>query len=165
MIAITSGLRNMQQVLDLAWEKLLPAMQSSLLPAAAETNEKLAKRLQTLAVRLPEASGQPIDPPAKSYVFPENEQKLETITLERDPADGHATLSVRLDGVEQRIVCGNGKWIDGEAAWGCWPSSRLRRRVPGPATDISQSYASSRRPSSPRYVCNSRVMKSRSIPK
>ena len=118
VIVITSGVRNMQEVLDLVWGKLLPAMQSSSLPAAGETNQKLAARLQSLVVRLPEASGTPIDPPAESYAFSENEHKLETISLARDPGDGHATLNVRLDGVEQRIVCGNGKWVDGEAAWG-----------------------------------------------
>ena len=70
VIAITSGLRNMQQVLDLVWDKLLPALHSSSLPAADETNQKLAKRLQNLVVRLPESSGTPIDPPARELRIP-----------------------------------------------------------------------------------------------
>lgn len=56
----------------------------------------------------------------KKYVFPTNERRLEAITVESAGQDG-MTLVAQLDGVEQRIVCGDGTWQKGEAAWGSLP--------------------------------------------
>ena len=50
VVAITSGVKNMQAVLNLVWEKLLPAMQTAPLPDAAEAHDKLQGRLATLLV-------------------------------------------------------------------------------------------------------------------
>ncbi len=55
---------------------------------------------------------------AKKYEFPANEPKLESILLESNAKDGTVTIVARVNGVEQRIVCGHGAWQDGEAAWG-----------------------------------------------
>jgi CubicO group peptidase (beta-lactamase class C family) len=51
VLAITSGGRNMQAVMNLVWEKLLPALKAAPLPADAPAVEKLGKKLGSLAVR------------------------------------------------------------------------------------------------------------------
>src|SRR5215510_1663473 len=45
VVAITSGVRNMQSVMNLAWDKLLPAMKSKSLPEDAGARSKLAAKL------------------------------------------------------------------------------------------------------------------------
>jgi CubicO group peptidase (beta-lactamase class C family) len=118
VIAITSGVKDMQATMNLIWQKLLPALNSSTLSPDDEASRKLQQKLQTLSVRLPPSSDEQAKIPAKPYTFPANELKLETVALERDAAGGHDTLVTRIAGVEQRILCGRGKWIDGQAAWG-----------------------------------------------
>ena len=60
VLVITSGVKDMQNVLNLAWEHLLPAMKPSSLPADDEAAKKLAQRLKSLAVRTVEGSASPV---------------------------------------------------------------------------------------------------------
>lgn len=117
VIAITSGVKDMQAVLNLVWEKLLPALKPSSLAAADGAREKLEHALKGLTLRLPEDSGSAANVWGKTYRFPANPSKLEAITLERDGEDGVVTLVARVDGVERRIACGRGAWRKGQAAW------------------------------------------------
>ncbi len=121
VIAITSGVKDMQAILNLVWEKLLLAMKSSALAPHDEAATKLRQKLKGLTVRLPESLSEPTEISAKTYVFATNDLKLETISLERDAVDGHETLVTRVDGVEQRIICGRGRWHEGQVAWGTMP--------------------------------------------
>jgi CubicO group peptidase (beta-lactamase class C family) len=116
VIVITSGVKNMQAVLNLVWAKLLPAMQATPLTADEEAEKKLKQTVKVLAVHLPAGSGAPARVAGKKYVFPANPRKLEAITLEGDGKD--VTLVARFDGVEQRIACGQGSWHKGQASWG-----------------------------------------------
>ncbi|MBI2823480.1 MAG: serine hydrolase [Planctomycetia bacterium] len=118
VVAITSGVKDMQGILNLVWDKLLPALKPSALAADDGAAQKLAQRLKALAVRTPESISERAEIAGRSYVFPANDLKLETLSLERDAADGHETLVTRVDGVEQRIACGRGKWQEGQVAWG-----------------------------------------------
>ena len=119
VIAITSGVKDMQAVLNLVWDKLLPAMQSaSPLAADEEADKKLEHTLKGLSLRSRRAQARRRRRRARRIVFPANERKLEAITLESDGKDGGLTLVTRFDGVEQRIACGRGKWQKGKAAWG-----------------------------------------------
>jgi len=119
VIAITSGVRNMQAVLNLIWEKLLPAIKDGALPANAVASTRLAGRLKTLSLPVPEGNGSGGRVLGRTYVFGANERKLETLALERDGGDG-VTLAARIDGVERRIRCGRGAWRRGRTAWGRW---------------------------------------------
>ncbi len=121
VIAITSGVKDMQAVLNLVWDKLLPAMKPSPLPADDEARQKLEHTLKGLSLRPQEGSGSPAKVSGKKYVFPANQRKLEAITLESDGKDGAVTLVARFDGVEQRIACGRGAWQKGRVAWGSLP--------------------------------------------
>jgi hypothetical protein len=54
VLAITSGLNDMQAVLNVVWDCLLPAMGSAALPADEVTQAALAIKLANLALPLPE---------------------------------------------------------------------------------------------------------------
>jgi hypothetical protein len=108
----------MQAILNLAWEKLLPAMQPSALASDDEAVRKLKLRLAGLTVRLPEGGSERAKVSETTYVFPANELKLEAVTVQHDRGNNQETLITRLDGVEQRIACGAGRWQGGQVAWG-----------------------------------------------
>jgi CubicO group peptidase (beta-lactamase class C family) len=118
VIAITSGLRDMQAVLNLVWDKLLPAMRASPLPADEASSKKLERTLKGLSLRPPDKAGTPAPVLGKKFVFPTNMRKLEAITLESEGKDGDVTLIARFDGVARRITCCHGAWQNGRAAWG-----------------------------------------------
>ena len=118
VIAITSGVKDMQAVLNVIWDKLLPAMKPSALAPDDEAAGKLRLALRGLSLRPTEGTGTLASGLGKRYVFPTNEQKLEAIALEGDGQDGPVTLVARIAGLDQRIVCGRGAWQKGRFAWG-----------------------------------------------
>jgi CubicO group peptidase (beta-lactamase class C family) len=118
VIAITSGVRDMQSVLSLVWNKLLPAMSASSLGPDEEARKKLDQALKSLSLRPQEGSGTPARVLGKRYVFPANDRKVESITLESNGKDETVTFVARMDGVEQRIDCRRGAWQKGRIAWG-----------------------------------------------
>lgn len=133
VIAITSGVRDMQAVLNLIWDKLLPALKSTPLPADDAARSQLERTLKALTLRLPEGTAVPAKVSAKKYVFPANPRKLESLALESK--DGVVTLVARHDGVERRIVCGRGAWQKGRAAWGTLPEQPMAASAAWTADD------------------------------
>jgi CubicO group peptidase (beta-lactamase class C family) len=121
VLVITSGVKDMQAVLNIAWDKLLPGMKSSSLPPDDAARLKLEQRLKGLTVRTPEGAGSPAPVAGKKYVFAPNERKLESITLDGDGKDGPVTIVARIDGTDRRIPCGRGAWQKGRLAWGRQP--------------------------------------------
>ena len=125
VVAITSGVKDMQAVLNLVWDKLLPAMNPSPLPPDDDARTKLEQKLKSLALA-PQAGSATAAAAAaaaakvfgRKYEFPANEPKLESIQLESNAKDGAVTIVAHGHGVEQRLICGHGAWQDGEAAWG-----------------------------------------------
>jgi CubicO group peptidase (beta-lactamase class C family) len=113
VIAITSGVRDMQAVLNLVWDKLLPALKPSPLTPDEAARKKLEHSLKNLSLRPMEGSGSPPKVLGKKYAFAPNERKLEALTLQSDANDGTMTLVARFDGLEQRISCGHGVWQKG----------------------------------------------------
>ena len=115
VLAITSGTGNMGLVMNLAWDKLVPAMQAAPLPADAAADTQLATTLAHLSLPTPSAAA-PAWTAAKfaghTYVFPANAQKLEQLAIEAG-ADGAVTLVARIDGHDERVVCGQNAWIKG----------------------------------------------------
>ena len=134
VVVITSGVKDMQAVLNLVWDKLLPALQSATpLPADEEAAKKLAQALKGLSLRPVEGAGAAAKAADRTFMFPANDRKLESITLETDGKDGAVTLVARVDGAERRIACGRGKWLTGRAAWG--PLAEQPAAVSGAWTD------------------------------
>jgi hypothetical protein len=117
VIAITAGVREMQPVLNLVWDKLLPALKPSPLAPDETAARELATVLKGLALRWPVSKSAPAKVPGKKYAFTANDQKLESLALESG-TDGSLTLIARINGVEGRIHCGSGAWHTGRAAWG-----------------------------------------------
>ncbi|HKQ89037.1 MAG TPA: serine hydrolase [Blastocatellia bacterium] len=126
VIAITSGLRDMQAVLNLVWEKLLPGLAATSAASDKPAQEKLGQALKNLSLRTPEGSAStPASlgkAPGQKYLFPANARGLESVALE-DKQPGSTTIIARFNGVETRIECGHGAWKKGQAAWG---SQRLQ---------------------------------------
>jgi CubicO group peptidase (beta-lactamase class C family) len=114
VLAITSGVENMQAVLNLAWDHLLPAMQAAPLPDDRAAHDALARKLASLSL----ASQQGIHSTATaatvsgaSYALDLNAQGIETIAFEF--GEGASTISARDSHGDHRIACGSGAWISG----------------------------------------------------
>jgi CubicO group peptidase (beta-lactamase class C family) len=118
VVAITSGVRDMQAVMNLVWDKLLPAMQEAPLPDDAPSRQQLGAKLASLTVR--PALGQPTSPRAaavsgKTYAFPENDRGIEAVTLDFDAEV--PVLVVHTAEGESRIPFGTGTWEKGRASF------------------------------------------------
>ncbi|QDV32598.1 serine hydrolase domain-containing protein [Tautonia plasticadhaerens] len=122
VIAITSGVKDMQAVLDLVWEMLLPAMGPSPLPPAEDDRAALEARLAGLTLAPPEGPGSNATAERVSgttFEFPDNPRGIESVTL-RPEGEG-TTLAFRVDGEERRISCGHGSWREGRLAFERFP--------------------------------------------
>ncbi len=118
VIAITSGVKDMQAVLNLVWDKLLPAMTPDPLATDLESHKKLELALAGLSIRPQHGSASPAKAANKTYVFPANDRKLEAITLLTDASTQMGTLIAKFAGAEQKIACGHGSWQKGRLAFG-----------------------------------------------
>ncbi len=110
VVAITSGTRDMQAVMNLVWDHLLAAMQAAPLPADAPGRERLGQKLASLS--LPPQPGRPASPIARQvsgrrYELPKNDDGFEAVGLE---IGRETTLVLRSGGRETRLPCGRGEW-------------------------------------------------------
>ena len=116
VIAITSGVKDMQGVLNIVWDKLLPALKPKALPADSANRKKLESKLAKLTVRLPDgASTSPLASKiaGRRFLFPDNEEKLESLWLEVDSSGANMTLVTRTGGKESRLALGAAEWKTG----------------------------------------------------
>ena len=121
VVAITSGTRDMQLVLNLIWDKLLPAFQQSPLPENREEQKRLKDALAALTLRTPEGSAtSPIAAKlsGKEFRFPSNSQKIESLKFEPASKGQGTMLTLRVNGTEHRIACGHKNWEKGRLAYG-----------------------------------------------
>src|SRR5205085_6655901 len=117
VVAITSGVKDMQAVLNIIWDKLLPAMVGresaagfSLSPreragvrgnaAFASVSQQLKEKLGHLEVRT--TQGSPTSPLAgkilnRKFTFPSNDQKIETLALSSSGSGETLILTTRID--------------------------------------------------------------------
>lgn len=112
VVAITSGVRDMQSVLNVVWDKLLPAIHAEAVPEDAGGRQKLEAKLASLTVRFP--VGQPAPPLAaqvsgRTYRFSENDRGIEAMSLEL--TGSQPTLRVRAAGGETRTPIGREAWV------------------------------------------------------
>jgi len=111
VVAITSGVRNMQSVMNLVWDKLLPAMKTRPLPEDPASRKALQEKLASLAVKMP--AGRPTSPAAarvsgKWYEFPKNDTSIQAVQLDLNSES--PALVVRTAGGEKRTPIGLGAW-------------------------------------------------------
>lgn len=135
VLAITSGLSNMQPPLDLVWEHLLPAMGAAPLPDDEAAQAALAARLAVRQLRTPR--GEATAPTAervsgKRYLLGENAARLAEVRF--DFAADETAITFRNDQGEQRVSCGHGAWRRSTANLGPLDSSTrpAAPRQPGP---------------------------------
>jgi CubicO group peptidase (beta-lactamase class C family) len=122
VVAITSGVRDMQAVLNLVWDHLLPAMKADPLPADGVGGKRLHAKLASLAMPTPKGSASariPKEGAGKKFVFAPNDQKVEVIGLEFGAKGEGVTLVTKFAGrAEQRVACGDGAWKKGRVGFG-----------------------------------------------
>ena len=110
----TSGVDDLQAILDLIWDDLLPAMQKDALPESPQENAALLERLETLAI--PARVGDLSSPLEESlngnkYEFEPNDTKLTSIQF--DFTDDACIVTLTDGYGEHSLECGRGKWTRG----------------------------------------------------
>jgi CubicO group peptidase (beta-lactamase class C family) len=117
VVAITSGSRSMQAVLDLVWDKLLPAFDAS--PSNETEQAKLKQTLAALSVRQPQGATTPAHLPGfagKDFHFESNASRIDAIKL--DVANDKTTVTLTIAGKPYAIPCGHGSWERSHALLG-----------------------------------------------
>ena len=112
VVAITSGVRDMQSVMNLVWDKLLPEMKATPLPANAVAQRALTTKLAALTMRT--SAGKPTSPLAsaisgKWYELAENDRGIRAVSL--DLASKAPAIVVRTATGETRTPLGIGTWV------------------------------------------------------
>ena len=139
VLAITSGVKNLQGVLDLAWDKLLPGLKKDPLPADPAAREALAKTLAGLKMKTPEgapAPGSSVRATGRTFAFEPNPRKLEALRVEPGEGEAATTLVFRSEGQERRIPCGRGEWTKSRAALGGFPEQPVAASAAWTADDV-----------------------------
>lgn len=113
VIAMTAGLPDMQAVLNLVWEFLLPGIQAEPLPANEPVCQMLAARLEGLKIH-PRAVGEDRSPQAgewsgKTYTLDANPGGWKTVCF--DFNEGETVVTIRDAHKLHRIALGQKNWI------------------------------------------------------
>jgi hypothetical protein len=113
VIAITSGVRNMQQVMNLVWEKLLPAMKPGRLPENPAARRQLDSRLAALRIKFPSGSSSSqiaASVSGKWFQFAENNRGIKAVSF--DFNSPIPSLTVRTVAGETRVTIGRDAWTN-----------------------------------------------------
>lgn len=114
VLAITSGVKDMQAVLDQVWRHLLPAMGPRPLPQAPAAQSALAERLAHL--ELGPAQGETASPIASQvvgqrWIMDDDAPWIKSLRL--DLEDERCTLTVHDGAGVHTVACGLGAWREG----------------------------------------------------
>jgi CubicO group peptidase (beta-lactamase class C family) len=124
VLAITGGVPDMQAVLNLVWETLLPAMGVDILPHDGTAAGELERALQNLSLDPPQ--GAMTSPLAaritgKTYKFEKNYETLDSLRFNFGAEAGQLTYRLLGGGLRRgthRLAFGNGTWLEGIAYLG-----------------------------------------------
>jgi CubicO group peptidase (beta-lactamase class C family) len=120
VVAITSGVKDMQAVLNVVWDSLLPALKDEALSPDNDARQALESTLTDLTMPPQDGSVQPKDSIVrKVYTFEPGEDRIESLSLET--GDDATSLIARINGADRRITCGKGTWTDGRFAYSQFP--------------------------------------------
>ncbi|MDB4915933.1 MAG: beta-lactamase, partial [Gemmatimonadetes bacterium] len=111
VVAITSGVRDMQTVMNLVWDKLLPAFQPTALAENPSGRRALEAKLASLSVRMPggrSTAALAARVSGRWYDLPANDRGLRAVAL--DLTSSSPALLVRTAAGETRTPIGAGKW-------------------------------------------------------
>lgn len=112
VVAITSGVRDMQSVMNLVWTKLVPALSAKALPEDVATQRALKAKLAALSVRVPTGRPTSLLAPTISgrwYELTENDRAIRAVAL--DFSSPTPALLVRTATGESRTPFGFGSWV------------------------------------------------------
>ena len=112
VVAITSGVRDMQSVMNLVWNKLLPAMSPDRLPENSVSLKKLEAKLASLKIKFPE--GETTKPLGMSvsgrwFEFPQNDRGIQAVSF--DFSSQSPVLTIRTANGNIRTSIGRGTWM------------------------------------------------------
>ena len=121
VIAITSETPDMQSILNLVWEYLLPAMKDKSLTADEKNDALLKQQLNSLSLTVPAVGKDSLSVTkisGKNFILEENADHLEKISFLAQKNTFRVTLGVA--GKSYPILFGKGKWLKGATAlpWG-----------------------------------------------
>ena len=124
VMAITAGVADMQAILNVVWEKLLPAMGKDLLTPDEATLARLAGTLKNLTLNPPQ--GAATSPKAvcfsgRTYTFEPNYETLHSIRFDFGKDAGTITYHLLGGGKRRgkhRLTFGYGTWQEGIAVLG-----------------------------------------------
>ncbi len=124
VLAITAGVGDMQAVLNLVWEKLLPAMGNEKLSSNETASKNLAHTLKRLAINPPQ--GATLSPrvehfSGRTYTFETNSETLKSLHF--DFGEETCTITYQLLGGGLRrgkhsLICGYETWREGTTVLG-----------------------------------------------
>jgi CubicO group peptidase (beta-lactamase class C family) len=118
VVAITSGVRDMQKVMNLVWDKLLPAMKPGQLPENASARKELQFRLDGLKVKFPSGSSSSTASgrlSGKWFEISENDRDVKAVSFDFNPAN--PILTVRTSVGETRLPFGLNSWVKSRGAF------------------------------------------------
>ena len=133
VVAITSGVRNMQQVMNLVWDKLLPAMRSGRLPENPSARRQLEARLAGLSVKFPSGSATSATSATitgKWFEFAENDRGIKAVSFNFNSPS--PTLTVRTSTGETRMTIAANTWSKGRGLF----TNGLERMLSVPANPL-----------------------------
>jgi CubicO group peptidase (beta-lactamase class C family) len=118
VLAITSGVANMQAVLDAVWEHLLPGFSPLLQDEKQEMGPELVHRLNHLSL-IPQ-QGRAVTPTAervsgRRYAIESNPRNITALSIEF--RDGRSVLTVHDALGEHHAECGYDEWLCGATTW------------------------------------------------
>lgn len=111
VVAITSGVRDMQKVMNLVWDKLLPTMKAKRLPENAAARRQLESKLAGLSVRFPNgnaSSAMAVNVSGKWFELAENDRGVKAVSF--DFKGTMATLMLRTATGETSMPIGFKSW-------------------------------------------------------
>lgn len=134
VVAITSGVRDMQAVLDITWDKLLPALSISSggQPDNPAAQKALVEKLGHLEIKPISGTADSVAAKkmqGKKLKFADNAEHFETISIQTDPKA--TTLAFHINGKSQSVTFSPGNWTKGEFAYGA--GSRIDAEINQPA--------------------------------
>lgn len=126
VVAITSGLNDMGAVMNILWDKLLPAFHYVPIEDDPGAASKLSARLSSLEI--PTVAGKTTSPLAskiagKTFRFEENADELETLQLAIGDESDPLVVRLQIGEVEQVLPCGFGEWRMGSGTEGEEPAA------------------------------------------
>ena len=114
VLAMTSGSDDLQGILDVVWQHLLPAMEEGKLPPDEEGEESLREKLAGLAISVVQgADSSPLVPEVsgQTYTLEPYGGSIQSITFNFETPDPEITLTT--DGGSQTFSAGHGKPVKG----------------------------------------------------